>query len=45
MEDTDVDKDEKNIMYCDLEEHLDELEINHDLYYHPIKSYAGNNVY
>ncbi|MCD8502162.1 MAG: hypothetical protein LRY71_11335 [Bacillaceae bacterium] len=33
LEDTDVDKDEKNIMYCDSEEHLNELEINHDLYY------------
>lgn len=47
MEDTDTDKDEKNILYCDSEEHLDELEINHDLYYPPeyAKEYSSKSFF
>ncbi len=33
VNDTKINKDEKNIMVCDSEEHLDELEIKHDMYY------------
>lgn len=33
MNDTKIDKDEKIIMFCDSEEHLEEIEINHDMYY------------
>lgn len=33
VEDTEIDKDEKNIMVCDSEEHLEELVITQDMYY------------
>lgn len=33
MNDTKIDKDEKIILFCDSEEHLEEIEINHDMYY------------
>ena len=33
MNDTEIDKEEKFIMFCDSEEHMEEIEINHDMYY------------
>jgi len=33
MNDTKIDRDKKFILICDREEHLDEMEINHDMYY------------
>jgi hypothetical protein len=33
MNDTEIDKEDKIIMVCDSEEYLQEIEINHDMYY------------
>lgn len=33
MNNEELDKDEKIIMFCDSEEHLDEIEIKHDMYH------------
>ncbi|AKL95733.1 hypothetical protein CACET_c22870 [Clostridium aceticum] len=33
INDTKLDRDKKSILICDKEEHLDEMEINHDMYY------------
>lgn len=35
INDRKINKDEKIIMFCDSEEYLDEIEINHDMYYSP----------
>ena len=33
LEDEEIDRDDKMIMICDSEEHLDEIEISNDIYY------------
>ncbi len=33
MNDTEIDKEDKIIMFCDSEEHFEEIVINHDMYY------------
>lgn len=33
VNDTEIDRNERNIMVCDSEEHMGEIEIKHDMYY------------
>jgi len=33
VNDTEIDRNERNIMVCDSEEHMEEIEINRDMYY------------
>ncbi len=47
MNDTKIDKDEKIIMFCDSEEHLEAMEINHDMYYSSVyaKKYSKKQYF